>query len=588
MSIRRQRRFDPLWRFAVGSPPASPPVLQMHSRTPDPAPLGKHESSSVKTNDQVVEVVAVTPSTGSWPTPGAESDARDAHIREKLNRSLTPRHISMIAIAGVIGTGLYLGTGRSLVIGGPGALIINYSLIGFVVYLTMLALGEMSTFMPISGSFCSYAKKFGSDSFGFTLMCNYWFNDATSVASDLTALQLVLDYWNSPQNHFPFYAASLIVWGVLLILNVVHVRVYGETEYWLALLKIIAIVIFFIVSIVVNAGHNDQHEYIGFKWWGYRDAPFVNGFKGFASIFVTSSFAFGGTESITLTAGEAQNPIRNTPKVIRTVFWRILIFYVFTAFFIGMNVPYTYPHLSEKTVVTSPFTIVFQMVGSKAAGSFMNAVILTSVISAGNHALFAGSRVLYNLGLEGYVFPSLITRTNRHQVPYVAVILTWAVGGLCFGSSFIGAGTLWTWLQNIVGVSNQIAWLSIAVISIRFRQGLEKQGRTHELLFKNWTYPYGPYFLVVFVSFIILVQGWSAFAPWSTSSFFSYYLELFVFGFLWICWWVWKRDPFIKTEDMDFTTDRYVMSEDEKLLNEHLDSLKGWPKARLWVSENLF
>ncbi|SCU92070.1 LAFA_0F07800g1_1 [Lachancea sp. 'fantastica'] len=526
--------------------------------------------------------------TSSEGSEDLEHLVNNNNVRENLNRSLTPRHINMISIGGVIGTGLYLGTGKSLVNGGPASLLINYGIMGVVVYLTMLALGEMSTFMPISGSFCTFAKKFGSPSFAFTLMANYWFNDAVSVGSDMTALQLILDYWKSPDSHFPYWAASLIFWAFLLLLNVVHVRVYGEAEYWLALLKVIAIIMFFIISIVVNAGHNQDHSYIGFKNWGIGDAPFVNGFKGFASLFVSSSYAYGGTESITLTAGETKNPIRNTPRTIKTVFWRVIIFYVFTAFFVGMNVPYNYPNLSEKSIITSPFTIVFQMVGSRAAGSFMNAVILTSVVSAGNHALFAGSRVLYNFGLEGYFFPKFITKTNRYQVPYVSVLITWFVGGLCFASSFVGAGTLWTWLQNIIGVSNQIAWLCISVVSIRFRRGLEKQGRTHELNYVNWTYPVGPYFLVIFVSFIILIQGWSAFAPWSTADFFSYYIDLFVFLALWAAWWLYKRDSFVRSEDMDFVTDKYVPSEEEYILNEQLNSQKGWKKTKTLITDFVF
>lgn len=509
----------------------------------------------------------------------------EANIRESLNRSLQPRHINMISIAGIIGTGLYLSTAKSLHAGGPASLFMNYTIMGGVVYLTLLCLGEMSTYMPISGSFCSYAKKFGSESFACALMWNYWFNDAVSVASDLTALQLVLDYWNTKEHHFPYWAGSLIFWFLVLGLNVIHVRFYGEAEYWLALLKVIAIVIFFVLSIVVNVGHNPQHKYIGFKNWTHGEAPFVDGFKGFASLFVSASFAYGGTESITLTGGETHNPIRSTPKVVKTVFWRILIFYVGSTFFIGMNIPYDYPGLATKSVVTSPFTLVFQMAGAKGAGSFMNAVILTSVISACNHALFAGSRVMYNMGLEGFLPKKIVSRTNKNKVPYVAVLITWAVGGLCFGASFIGAGTVWTWLQNIVGVSNQIAWLCIGITSIRFRKGLEKQGKTHELKFRNWTYPFGPYFLVVFVSFIILIQGWQAFDPWSTSDFFSVYLELFVFPACWIIWWLYKRDRFVKYEDMDFETDRYIPTKEIIEENERLDHIKGWKKFRQGLSD---
>lgn len=504
-------------------------------------------------------------------------------VTDDLNRSLSTRQINMIAIAGVIGTGLYLGTGKALANGGPLSLLICYSLIGGVVYLTMLSLGEMATYMPISGSFATYAKRFGSDSFGFAVLINYWFNDAVSVASDLTALQLVMEYWTD----FHFWIISLIFWFFVLFLNVFHVRFYGESEYWLALLKVLSILIFFIMSIVANAGHNTMHEYIGFQYWSRGDAPFVDGFRGFAKTFVTAAFAYGGTESITLTAGEQKNPVKSMPKVIKTVFWRILIFYVFSVFFIGMNVPYDYPDLSNSDVTTSPFTLVFQLVGAKAGGSFMNAVILTSVISACNHALFAGSRLAYTLGTEGYI-PKVFTRVNRFKIPYVGVLATWFAGGLCFGSSFIGAGTLWSWLQSIVGVSNQIAWWSIAVTSLRFRKGLEKQGKTHQLTYTNWTYPYGPWFVLIFVTFIILVQGWSTFSPWNVSDFFSTYLEVGVFPLTFVLWWLYKKgkDRFVKYEEMDFETDRYLETEEELAQNLYEEGLEGWEKFKYNFVDN--
>lgn len=500
----------------------------------------------------------------------------DVENIKELNRSLSTRQVSMIAIAGVIGTGLYLGTGKSLAQGGPLSLLITYSIMSLEVYLMMLALGEMSAYMPIAGSFCTFAKKFGSESLGFAILINYWLNDAVSVASDLTALQLVMKYWTD----FHFWIVSLIFWVLLLFLNIFHVRFYGETEYWLALLKVLSIIAFFIVSIVVNVGHNEQHEYIGFKYWSMGDAPFVDGFKGFAKLFVTASFALGGTESLTLTSGEMTNPVRSTRIITKTVFWRIVIFYIFSVFFIGMNVPYNHPNLLTKSVVTSPFTIVFQQAGSKSAGSFMNAVILTSVISAGNHALYAGSRLAFTLGTEGYL-PKILARKNRFGIPYVAVLITWFAGGLCFGSSFIGAGDLWSWLQNLVGVSNQISWLCIGITSIRFRKGLAKQGRLHELQYKNWTYPYGPWFVIIFTSVILLVQGWTSFAPWNVSDFFSFYLELFVFPVCLLFWWVFHRkDRFKKASEMDFDTDRYIESDEERELREKLDSLKGWAKVK--------
>jgi AAT family amino acid transporter len=135
------------------------------------------------------------------------------------------------------------------------------------------------------------------------------------------------------------------------------------------------------------------------------------------------------------------------PRVVKNVFWRILLFYILSIIIIGLNVPYDYPGLSTKTATTSPFTLVFQMTGTKAAGSVINAVIITSVLSAGNHALFAGVRLMYTLGQQGHA-PKFVSKLNRQQVPWVATIITSLVAALCFGASFIGAGQLWSWLQK--------------------------------------------------------------------------------------------------------------------------------------------
>lgn len=135
------------------------------------------------------------------------------------------------------------------------------------------------------------------------------------------------------------------------------------------------------------------------------------------------------------------------PKVVRNVFWRIILFYIVSIVIIGLNVPYTYPNLSEGDTATSPFTIVFTQAGSAVAGSFINAVLMTSVISAANHALFAGSRLLYTLAVDGYA-PRFFGNLNRFQVPWIAVLATSVISGLCFGASYIGAGQLWSWLQK--------------------------------------------------------------------------------------------------------------------------------------------
>ncbi|KAH9920102.1 amino acid permease/ SLC12A domain-containing protein [Fomitopsis serialis] len=449
----------------------------------------------------------------------------------------------MIAIGGTIGTGLFLGTGKSLAEGGPASMLLCYGIVGGIVYVTLLLLGEMATQYPVAGSFNAYATRFFSPGYGFALSWNYWFNDAVSVASDLTAAQLVLQFWTT----WHPWVISLVFWVFLVCINGAHVRAYGELEYWLSFLKVFTIVLFIILGILVNVGVNREHEYIGGRYWHIEGAPFVGGFGGFARVFVTASFAFGGTESLGITAGETKNPSRNMPRVVKFVFWRILLFYILSIALIGLNIPWNYPGLSTRSTTTSPFTLVFKEVGSNVAGSFMNTVILTSVLSAGNHALFAGTRVLYGLSTSSpRQAPHIFSMTTPGGVPLAALIATSSVSVLCFGSSFIGSGVLWGWLQNIVGVSNQIAWLSIGLASWRFRKAWVLQGRSiEEMKFRaGWTWPWGPPFVVISVATLILVQGWSSVIPhFSAVDFVSFYIEIPAMVVMYVGWVVMRRPP---------------------------------------------
>ena len=184
---------------------------------------------------------AIQDGDGKNDVPPYSNDHEVQHVvADRLARKLTARQVQMIAIGGTIGTGLFLGTGKSLSTGGPASMLIAYCIVGAIVFNTMLALGEMAAFMPIAGSFCTFAGRFVDDAFGFALTWNYWFNDAVSMASDLTALQLIFQYWST---NFPGWALGLIFWFALVAANIISVRAYGELEYWLSLLKVITIIV---------------------------------------------------------------------------------------------------------------------------------------------------------------------------------------------------------------------------------------------------------------------------------------------------------------------------------------------------------
>ena len=267
--------------------------------------------------------------------------------------------------------------------------------------------------------------------------------------------------------------------------------------------------------------------------------------------------------------------------MVRNVFWRVVLFYLVSIAIIGLNVPYNYPGLSTENTATSPFTIVFAQVGSVGAGSFINAVLMTSCISAANHALFAGSRLLYTLAVDGYA-PRFIGKLNRYQVPWIAVLGTSVISCLCFGASYIGAGQLWSWLQNIVGVSNQLSWLFICISSLRFRAAIRHQNLEHLLPFKNWTYPAGPIIAAGLNIILILVQGWSCFSPrFNVVDFVSFYVEIPIMIVLYVFWKIFKRTRFVHKADMDLITDRYEVNsrDDEGTRREY----PGW-RGR-WIAK---
>ncbi|TFK74553.1 hypothetical protein BDN72DRAFT_875042 [Pluteus cervinus] len=525
-----------------------------HVQRPNP---DNAEAIEPATARQRSKAVAVDISTAYLADDDGEPPIDDDTTNNTLHRGLSARQVQMIAIAGTIGTGLFLGTGRSLAQGGPASMLICYTLVGFIVYITLLLLGEMATQYPVAGSFNAYATRFVSPAYGWALSWNYWFNDAVSVGSDLVAAQLVVAFWipqgladgggllggDGGMNHLVMLV-SVAFWFFLVGVNAIHVKAYGELEYWLSFLKVATVIVFIVVGIMVNAGVNTEHRWIGTSNWRIPGAPFVGGFGGFARVFVTASFAYGGTESLGITAGETKNPSKNMPRVVNFVFWRILIFYVASILLIGLNVPWDYPNLSNRSTTTSPFTIVFKEAGSTAAASFMNTVILTSVLSAGNHALFAGTRVLYGLSVTNpRQAPAIFSRTTSRGVPLPALLLTSSVSILCFASSYIGSGVLWGWLQNLVGVSNQVAWLSIGLASWRFREAWVKQKRPlGEMKYRaGWTWPWGPPFVVVAVSALILVQGWSSVIPqFSVIDFLSFYIQVFIMALMFLGWALFK------------------------------------------------
>lgn len=316
---------------------------------------------------------------------------------------------------------------------------------------------------------------------------------------------MVMEFWLP---NFPGAVWSVIFLLLILSLNLFSVKGYGEAEYWFALLKVLVVIVFIFLGILVDTGVLGGHYYgiDTFKRGGVQGL-------GILSTFLTAGFSFQGTELIGVAAGESENPRKNVPKAIKQVFWRILLFYILAIFIIGLIIPYDDPMLLKGEVTdiaVSPFTLVFRMAGMDAAAHFMNAVILTTVLSAGNSGLYASSRTLYDLALERKA-PQIFTKLTKNGIPIYCVLATAVVGMLAFLTSLFGNGVVYAWLLNISGVAGFIAWLGIAASHYRFRKAYVAQGYSiDDLPFKARIFPVGPIFAFAVCSFVLVGQGYDA------------------------------------------------------------------------------
>ncbi|MCS4293857.1 lysine-specific permease [Comamonas sp. BIGb0152] len=449
------------------------------------------------------------------PGSGSRTDQSTAAPANELRRDLKARHLSMIAIGGSIGTGLFVASGATIAQAGPGGALLAYGVIGLMVYFLMTSLGELAAFMPVSGSFATYGARYVDEGFGFALGWNYWYNWAITIAVDLVASQLVMAYWFPD---VPGYWWSALFLLLMVALNAISVRGFGEAEYWFAAIKVTTVLVFIALGVamifgILRGGPTDG-VWGAMANWQVADAPFAGGFAALIGVAMIVGFSFQGTELIGIAAAESENPAKNIPRAVRQVFWRILLFYVLAIAVIGSLVSYTDPHLLRNGVgdiSVSPFTLVFEKAGLLSAAVIMNAVVLTSVLSAGNSGMYASTRMLYTLACQGMA-PRIFGRLSRHGVPVMALLATTVMAGLCFFSFLFSPQTVYLWLLNLSGMTGFIAWLGIAISHYRFRKGFVAQGHAvSELPYVSPWFPFGPIFAFVLCLVITLGQNYEAF-----------------------------------------------------------------------------
>ena len=479
------------------------------------------------------------------------------HSKHSLQRKLQSRHLTMIAMGGAIGTGLFVASGEVVSTAGPGGAVLAYAIIGIMVYFLMQSLGEMAALIPESGSFAEYARRFVSPSFGFAMGWNYWFNWAVTVAAEVAAAGIIMKFWLPD---VPSWVWAALFLSLIFGLNALSVRFYGESEFWFASIKVATVVVFIVLGLLVILGIFGG-ENVGFHNWTEGEAPFVGGAMGIFAVILVAGFSFQGTEMIGIAAGEADDPSRTIPKATRTVFWRILLFYIFAIAIIGFLIPYTDPNLLRSDVTdiaVSPFTLVFQKVGIAAAASVMNAVILTAILSAGNSGMYVATRVFYSLAENGQA-PKAIAVTNERGVPMRALLVVTAIASISFITSLVGDGRAYTWLVNASGFTGFICWLGIAWTHWRFRKAFLAQGHSlDELPYRARFFPAGPIIAMMMCGVVIAGQNIGVLMDGgSIWAFLAPYVGLLIFAALWLGWRIARREPVVRPEDADFSDARF-------------------------------
>jgi amino acid transporter len=500
-----------------------------------------------------------------------------------LDKSMKTRHLHMIAIGGSIGAGFFVGSGKALANGGPASLFLDFSIMGIMIFNVVYALGELAVMYPVSGGFYTYSTRFIDPSWGFAMGWNYVFQWAIVLPLEINVAALTLNYWpNAEKVHVGVW--MLIFWLFIVIINVFGTLGYAEEEFWSSCLKLSATVIFMIIALIFVLGggpdNGQYNEYWGARLW-YDPGAFRNGFKGFCSVFVTAAFAFSGTELVGLAAAETKNPLKSLPGAVRQVFWRITLFYIVGLTFVGLLVRSDNPDLlGESGANASPFVIASRDGGLKGFDSFMNVVILVSVISIGVSGVYGGSRTLTALSEQGYA-PKIFSYMDRSGRPLFSVGLILLFGLLAFVNIPATGVIVFNWLYSLSALAALFTWGSICLAHIRFRKAWAYHGHTlDEIPFKAAGGVYGSW-LGLFIIFIVLIaQFYTAISPigknlGTAEDFFASYLALFVVALFWVIGYFWKRTGWLRTAQMDVDTGRRELDWD--LINREREEIKTWP-----------
>ncbi|RDB21097.1 General amino acid permease AGP2 [Hypsizygus marmoreus] len=493
-------------------------------------------------------------------------DGLVAHDRTR--RRLKNRHIQLIGIGGAVGTALFVQIGSALTKGGPGSLFLAFSLWCTFIFAVNNCLSEMVTWIPISSPFVRFADRFVDPALGFCAGINFFALEAFLVPFEVVAFNLVLQFWT---DKIPIAAVIVFVLVAYACLNMFAVRWYGESEFWLAIGKVTLAVGLMAFTFITMVGGNPLHDKYGFRSWNSSKvpgAPFAEYIKtgdlgrlmGFLACMIQASFTIAGPDYVAMAAGEAELPRRNMPSAFTSAFLRLTVFFVIGSLCIGIVVPYSDPTLltalsdARPGAGSSPYVIAMENLHIKILPHIVNALILTSVFSAGNGYVYCASRTLLGLALEGKL-PKILTRCTTNGVPVYCVGVTLGVSLLSFLQVSNNAAVVLQWLVNLTTASQLLNYAIISFTYLRFYYALKAQGIPRESLpHRGFWQPFCGYYALVGTLVMAFVGGYTVFLPgrWDVPSFLFSYAMIGIVPVLFVFWKLLHKTQWRSLEKVTF------------------------------------
>lgn len=453
--------------------------------------------------------------------------------RGQVHRKLKARHIQLIGIGGTIGTALFVQIGNGLLNGGPASLLLAFSVWCTFIFAVTVAMAEMVTYLPISSPFIRFAGRFVDEAFGFAAGWNFFVFEAALVPFEVVACNIIIHFWS---DIVPTAAIIVICLLAYLLINVMAVKWYGETEFWAALGKVLLAVGLIIFTFIVMLGGNPQGDRFGFRYW-YTPGPFNELYYdgqlgrglGFLQCLIQASFAVAGPDYVAMAAGEAENPRTVLPRAFNAVFYRLTTFFVLGALCVGILVPYDSEELGSALgedkpgAAGSPYVIAMGRLNIGVMPHVVNALVLTAAFSAGNSFVYCASRSLYGLALEGKA-PRFLTTCTRNGVPIYCVSCVLAIGLLSFLQLSESSAVVLDWLVSLVTASQLMNFCVTCVAYLCFYKALKVQGIDRRTLpYRAWFMPYAAWYGFAGTFIMVFVGGYTVFLPlegqWSVPDF---------------------------------------------------------------------